>query len=134
MAKLASVPNHHPFPVSRQVNLETSGDTMSYLSPRPRCEWMLWKPGNTQAGTSGGSTRHTQEIQRDRDYLPTSFSPHHLCLFVTLGKLLAWGHHPCFLKSPVDWDRERATMAKIGHWVGDTIPTMAHVTMTLKIA
>lgn len=44
---------------------------------------------------------------------------------MTLGKLLAWGHHPCFLKSPVDWDREGATMAKIGHWVEDTIPTMA---------
>lgn len=78
VAKLASVPNHHPFLFSHQVNLETSGDIMSYLSPRPRCEWMLWKPGNTQAGTAGGSTRHRQEIQRDRDYLPTSFLPHHL--------------------------------------------------------
>lgn len=56
------------------------------------------------------------------------------CLCVTLGKLLVWGHHPCFLKSPVDWDREGATMAKIGHWVEDTILTMAQVTLTLKIA
>lgn len=53
---------------------------------------------------------------------------------MTLGKLLVWGHRPCFLKSPVDWDREGATMAKIGHWVEDTIPTMAQVTLTLKIA
>lgn len=99
MTELASVPNHHPFPISHQVNVVTIsnimilGDNTSRLSPWPRCEWMLGKSGKIEVRASFFRQHQAQTGDPKGLGLPTKYFLPHYLVSVTLGKVLEFTSH-----------------------------------------